>query len=241
MNFKKQIVVETIVVDVVRKDIKNLHLRVRPPIGNVDVVAPYRVTDHTIRSFLMSKLDWIKKHQLKFEGRQNHLELEFICGENHLYQGRYYLLNVIYCDSRPKVEIRDNAYIDLYVKLGANQLQRQKIMTEWYRSELKKQLSSLIEKWKYFIGVEVDSWGIKKMKTKWGSCNQRDRRIWLNLELAKKPLHCLEFIIVHELTHLLERGHNDRFKALMDRFMPEWRYYKKELNRIIPPPTDSFY
>jgi predicted metal-dependent hydrolase len=117
MNFKKQIVVETIVVDVVTKDIKNLQLRVRRPVGNADVVAPYRITDHTIRSVLMSKLDWIRKHQLKFEGRQNHLEPEFISGENHLYQGRYYLLNVIYYDSRPKVEIRDNAYIDLYVSL----------------------------------------------------------------------------------------------------------------------------
>lgn len=239
-SFKNKIVVGDIVVDVVRKDIKNLHLRVRPPQGKVHVTAPYRITDYSIRSFIVSKLSWIKKHQLKFEGMRDQLELEYISGENHLYQGKSYLLNVIYYDATPKVEIRDNTYIDLYVRPGSNQLQREKVINDWYRSQLKEQVPYLLEKWEYVIGVELNDWGIKKMKTRWGSCNQRDKRIWLNLELAKKPLHCLEFIIVHELTHLLERRHNDRFKALMDNFVPEWRYYKEELNRTVAPDDDFF-
>lgn len=239
-SFKNKIVVGDIVVDVIRKNIKNLHLRVHPPQGKVHVTAPYRITDYSIRSFIVAKLSWIKKHQLKFEGMRDHLELEYVSGENHFYQGKSYLLNVIYYDATPKVEIRDNTYIDLYVRPGSNQLQREKVINDWYRSQLKEQVPYLLEKWEYVIGVELNDWGIKKMKTRWGSCNQRDKRIWLNLELAKKPLHCLEFIIVHELTHLLERRHNDRFKALMDNFMPEWRYCKEELNRTVMPDDDFF-
>jgi predicted metal-dependent hydrolase len=119
------------------------------------------------------------------------------------------------------------------VKPGRNQLQRKKVITEWYRSQLKKQIPGLIEKWEHIVGVEINDWCVKKMKTRWGTCNRKAKRIWINLELAKKPLHCLEFIIVHELTHLIERYHNDRFKGLMDGFMPQWRLYKEELNRVI--------
>ena len=206
--------------------------------GRVRIAAPLRIDDEAVRLFVISKIHWIKKHQSKFDNQERQSEREFISGESHYYFGDRYLLNVIYHDSKPKVEIRNKTYIDLYVRLGSNQLQRQKVMTEWYRSELKDQVPTLIDKWKYIVGVEIDDWSIKKMKTRWGSCNRKNKRIWLNLELAKKPLHCLEFIIVHELTHLLERHHNEHFKSLMDNFMPNWRFYKEELNRFILPYND---
>ncbi|MFH0957655.1 MAG: SprT family zinc-dependent metalloprotease [Pseudomonadota bacterium] len=238
-SFKDKIVIEGIVVDVVRKDIKNLHLRVRPPKGTVDVTVPYRISNCAIRSFIVSKLDWIKKHQIKIQDLRNQLELKYVSGENHLFQGKSYPLKIIYRDAAPRVEIRDNAYIDLYVRPDSNQLQREKAINDWYRSSLKEKVPPLVVKWRYIIAVELTAWGIKKMKTRWGSCNQRDKRIWLNLELAKKPLHCLEFIIVHELTHLLERRHNNHFKGLMDNFMPDWRHYKEELNRIAAPDREG--
>ena len=227
-----QIEVGNIVIDVVRKNIKNLHLAVYPPTGRVRIAAPLRVNDNAIRLFIVSKIGWIKKHQSEFEAHNREPEREFVSGESHHYQGQSYLLNVIYHDAGPKVEIRDRTYIDLYVKPGSNQLQQQKVMTEWYRSELKKQIPGLIEKWEHIVGVAINDWCVKQMKTRWGTCNRKAKRIWINLELAKKPLHCLEFIIVHELTHLIERYHNDHFKALMDGFMPQWRLYKKELNRF---------
>lgn len=228
-----QIEVGNIVVDVVRKDIKNLHLRVYHPTGRVRIAAPLRINDETIRSFIVSKIGWIKKHQSKIDGQERQPVRQFVSGESHHYQGQSYLINVIYHDAGPKVEIRDRTYIDLYVKPGSNQLQRKKVITEWYRSQLKKQIPGLIEKWEHIVGVEINDWCVKKMKTRWGTCNRKAKRIWINLELAKKPLHCLEFIIVHELTHLIERYHNDRFKGLMDGFMPQWRLYKEELNRVI--------
>ena len=236
---QNKIEVGNIVVDVVRKDIKNLHLSVYRPTGRVRISAPLQINDETIRLFIVSKIGWIKKHQSKLGAHNRGPEREFVSGESHHYLGQSYLLNVIYHDARPKVELRDRIYIDLYVKPGSNQLQRQKAMTEWYRSELKKQIPGLIEKWKHIVGVEINDWCVKKMKTRWGTCNRKAKRIWINLELAKKPLHCLEFIIVHELSHLIERYHNDHFEALMDGFMPQWRLYKKELNRLIVPQNDS--
>lgn len=123
--------------------------------------------------------------------------------------------------------------MDLYVRPGSDRAKREKVMIEWYRSKLKEQIPDLIEKWQWVIGVQIHDWRIKKMKTRWGSCNRKTKRIWLNLELAKKPLNCLEFIIVHELTHLIERRHNKIFKTHMDEFMPQWRIYEDELKSTI--------
>ena len=239
MNTKNhQIIIDDITVEVVKKDIKNLNLSFSHPTGRVHVSAPLRINDNAIRLFIVSKIHWIKKHQSKFDNQERQSEREFISDESHYYFGKRYLLNVIYHDSKPKVEIRNKTHIDLYVRLGSNQLQRQKVMTEWYRYQLKEQVPNLIDKWKYIVGVEINDWSVKKMKTRWGSCNRKNKRIWLNLELSKKPIHCLEFIIVHELTHLLERHHNEHFKSLMDGFMPNWRLYKEELNRFILPCND---
>jgi predicted metal-dependent hydrolase len=232
-----QITVSDLVIDVERKDIKNLHLAVYPPDGRVRIAAPLRIDDEAVRLFVISKLSWIKKHKAKFAAQERQSKREFVSGESHYFQGKRYLLNVIYHKGNPKVEIRNNTYIDLYVREGSDEAQRKKVMMDWYRRQLKADIPPLIEKWAATLGVQVNDWGVKQMKTKWGTCNIQAKRIWLNLELAKKDKHCLEYVVVHEITHLLERHHNARFIALMDKFMPNWRLYKDELNRA---PLGSF-
>lgn len=226
-----QITLGNISIDVVRKDIKNLHLGVYPPNGRVRIASPLKIDDEAVRLFAISKMAWIKKHQLKFEAQQRQSKRQFVSGESHYYKGNRYLLNVIYHDAAPKVEIRNKTYIDLYIRVGSTLEQREKVLTEWYRRQLKDQIPPLIDKWQKIIGVEVSDWGIKKMKTKWGTCTIEKHRIWLNLELAKKSEHCLEYIIVHEMVHLMERNHSERFVAYMDQFIPQWHFYKDELNR----------
>ena len=225
------IVVSNISVDVVRKNIKNLHLAVYPPNGRVRVAVPLRMNDDAVRLAIISRLAWIKRHQTKFAGQERQSAREFVTGESHYFQGGRYRLNVVYRNGAPKVFIRNNTTIDLFVCEGSDRSQRQRVLTEWYRRQLKEQVPSLIDKWQPVVNVSVAEWGVKQMKTRWGTCNSKAHRIWLNLELAKKPVHCLEYIIVHEMLHLLERNHSDRFKALMDRFMPLWRSYREELNQ----------
>jgi predicted metal-dependent hydrolase len=152
--------------------------------------------------------------------------------ESHYFQGKRYLLRIIEQDAPPKVIFKTKTYIDLYVRPDTDTEQRQTIINEWYRAELKKLIQPIIDKWQTRIGVTVDDWQVKQMKTKWGTCNIEKKRIWINLELAKKPLNCLEYIVVHEMIHLLERHHNDRFLALVESFLPQWKFYKEELNRF---------
>lgn len=228
-----QMTVGDLLIDVVRKDIKNLHLAVYPPHGRVRIATPLKVDDERIRLFAISKLSWIKKQQAKFQSQVRQSPREFISGESHYFKGHRYLLNVIYHKSSPKVVIRNKTYLDLYVREGSNQAQRERVLTDWNRQQLKQEIPLLLEKWQRIIGVTVNEWGIKKMKTKWGTCNIQAKRIWLNLELIKKPPHCLEYVLVHELVHLLERHHNDKFQAYMSRFMPSWRFYKEELKKSL--------
>jgi hypothetical protein len=226
-----QIIVNGFVVDVVRKNIKNLHLGVYPPNGRVRVAAPLRINDEAVRLLIISKLAWIKRQQAKFEAQERQSAREYVSGESHYYQGRRYLLNVIEQKGSPAVILRNNKTMDLFVRPDSDASQRERVLIAWYRQRLKEEIALLIAKWEPIIGVEVAEWRVKQMKTKWGTCNIRAHRIWLNLELVKKPLHCLEYIIVHEMVHLLERHHNDRFLAYMNRFMPLWQYYREELNR----------
>ncbi|MEA3326082.1 MAG: SprT family zinc-dependent metalloprotease [Chloroflexota bacterium] len=225
-----QITVNDLVVDVHRKDIKNLHLGVYPPEGRVRVAAPLNIDDEAVRLFVISKLGWIKKQQREFLAQPRQSKREYISGESHYFLGDRYLLNVVYRKGHPKVSIRNKTYLDLFVREGSDLAYRKRVMTEWYRSELKALAAPLVEKWKTEMDVPLTHWGIRSMKTKWGSCNIEKGRILLNLELAKKPQHCVEYIIVHELVHLLGRHHNDRFVALMDQYMPQWRLYRDELN-----------
>lgn len=225
-----QITISDLVINIDRKDIKNIHLGVYPPDGRVRMAVPLKVNDEVVRLFAISKLAWIKKHQANFKAQERESKKEFISGETHYFQGKDYLLNVIYYNGKNQVKIRDNTYIDLYVQEGSDEAQRQKVMINWYRQQLKEDIPLLIEKWSKIINVQVNDWGIKQMKTKWGTCNIEAKRIWLNLELAKKDPHCLEYVVVHEMTHLLERHHNERFTILMNKFLPNWRFYKDELN-----------
>ena len=225
-----QIKVSGLLVDVVRKDIKNLHLAVYPPSGRVRVATPLRVNDEAVRLAVISRLAWIKRQQAKFAGQDRQSAREYVTGESHYFQGQRYRLNVVAQDGRAHVVIRNNRTIDLFVREGSGTAQRERVFLAWYRQQLKALIPPLIEQWEANIGVKVAEWGVKQMKTKWGACNIKARRIWLNLELAKKPVHCLEYIIVHEMVHLLERNHSDRFSTLMDQFMPQWRLYRDELN-----------
>lgn len=154
-----------------------------------------------------------------------------LLARGHYYQGNRYLLNMIYREGTPAVSIRNNKMLDLFVRPGSDTSERERVSTTWYRRQLKEAIGPLIAKWEKIIGVQVDEWNVKQMKTKWGTCNIEARRIWLNLELIKKPVYCLEYIIVHEMIHLLERHHNERFLQYMSRFMPLWQHYRKELKR----------
>jgi hypothetical protein len=226
----KQIEVSGIAVEVVRKAIKNLHIGVYPPDGRVRVAAPSRMAMEAIRLALIGKLGWIRKHQVRFAGQERQSPREYISGETHYYQGRRHRLNIQLHAGRPTVALRHGT-LELQIAPDTSIEQREALLYNWYRRQLKQQIPELLAKWEAVIGVQAAEWGVKRMKTRWGTCNPTARRIWLNLELIKKPLHCLEYIIVHELVHLLERHHNARVASLMDQFMPLWRQYREELNR----------
>ena len=227
-----RIEVDGLIVDVVRKQIKNLHLAVYPPNGRIRVAAPIRVNDEAVRLAVISKLGWIKRQQVKFEEQERESIREYVSGESHYFQGNRYLLNVIEDNCAPHVKIRNKKRIDLFIRPNSTHAQRERVFSAWYREHLSEVLSSLIAKWEKKIAVRAHESVIKKMKTKWGSCNIENRRILINLELAKKSERCLEYIVAHELIHLLERLHNDRFLSLMNKFMPNWKKYRDELNRM---------
>ena len=236
-NISKKITIDLstsnypMLIEVEQKDIKNIHLSVYPPDGKVKIAAPLRMDKDTIRVFAINKLSWIRKQQQIFRNQERESEREYITKESHYFQGKRYLLKIIEQNSKPKVVLK-YSYIELYIRPNTPKEKRQEIIEEWYREEMKKNIPKMIEKWEKKIGVKINDFGIRKMQTKWGSCNIEAKRIWLNLELAKKPLVCLEYVIVHELVHLLERNHNDRFKNLMTEFMPKWRFYRDELNNL---------
>lgn len=217
--------------EVVRKPIKNLHLSVHPPEGRVRVSAPLRIEDEAVRLAVVSRLRWIRRHQKTFADQPRQSQREMVSGESHYFMGRRYRLRVLEHDGPNRVSRNGNSELTMMVRPGTGRDKRERFLNDWYRRHMKSLVPELISQWQPVIGVQVADWGIKKMKTRWGSCNIRDHRVWLNLELAKKPPHCLEYVLVHEMVHLLERRHNDRFKELMDKFMPQWRLYRGELNQ----------
>lgn len=226
----EQLRLGSITVDVVQKNIKNIHLSVYPPTGRARISAPFRINPDTIRVFAISKLAWIKRQQAKLKTQEREAPREFLNRESHYFNGKRYLLKVIEQDAVPRVELK-HSIIELYVRPQTGREKKKNLLDEWYRSQLKALLPRLIAEWEKKMNVKVNEFGIKKMKTKWGTCNRKAKRIWLNLELAKKPSECLEYIVVHEMTHLLERNHNDRFISLMNEFLPKWSFFKEELNR----------
>ncbi|WP_367752481.1 M48 family metallopeptidase [Flavobacterium sp. WC2430] len=229
-----------ITVEVTQKDIKNVHLSVYPPFGQVKIAAPERMDLDTIRIYAISKLTWIRKQQAKIKSQKREAPREYLTKESHYYFGKRYLLKVIEHNASPVVKLKHNT-IELYIRPATSTEKRKEILEEWYRGQLKVKIPELISKWEIVMGVNVNDFGIKKMKTKWGTCNIGAKRIWLNLELAKKPVSCLEYIIIHEMTHLLERNHNTRFVALMNSFLPNWREVKEELNKLPVSHTEWMY
>lgn len=226
----KRISVSGIAVEVVRKDIKNLHLGVYPPLGRVRVAAPLVISDEAVRLAVIDKLGWIKRQRAQFAKQPRQSEREMVNGESHYFLGRRYRLRVHEVGAPARVALRGVASIDLFVRPGSSVERREAVLLDWHRASLRSVITDLLAHWQPKLGVQATHWGIKKMKTKWGSCNVSARRIWLNLELAKKPVQCLEYIVVHELVHLLERNHTERFTALMDRHLPDWRTRREVLN-----------
>jgi predicted metal-dependent hydrolase len=228
---QRRIQLGDIAVDVVRKDIRNIHLSVHPPTGRVRIAAPERMSLDTVRVFAIAKLPWIKKQQRKLLEQERETPREYIDRESHYVWGNRYLLKVIEADRPRSVELSRGRMI-LLVRRGTETTKRQAILDEWYRGQLRTVLPPLIAKWERLMGVKVRRVFIQRMKTKWGSCNHRAGSIRLNTDLARKPRECLEYIVVHEMVHLLEPTHNERFMALMEQFMPKWQSHRDALNRL---------
>jgi predicted metal-dependent hydrolase len=229
----RTVTVNNIQVEVEWKKIKNIHLTIYPPGARVHVSAPRQMTEEAVRLFVISKLTWINKRIEILQNQPRQTPREYVSGENHYFKGCRYRLNVIEQEAPPKVELHGNQHINLYVRSGATLEKKEEVMREWYREELKLILAPLVSKWETLLGVKTSHWEVTKMKTLWGSCNIRTKRLNFNLELAKKPLHCIEYIVAHEAAHLLVRLHNKRFAALLDTYMPNWRQLQKELNDFI--------
>ena len=227
----KKFHISGIPVRVVRKHIKNLHIGVYPPNGSVRVAVPVRLDDVAIRLAVISKLGWIRRKREEFSRQDRQSPRQFITGESHYFEGKRYRLDVTERDSPPNVRLVGNSKIELSVRPGTDRNTREAIVHGWYRRKLRDRLPALVLKWEPLVGEHVAEVGIRKMKTRWGTCNRDARRVWLNLELAKKPTNCLEYILVHEMVHLIERGHNERFRCRMDRLMPMWRFHRDQLNR----------
>lgn len=218
-------------VEVIRKAIKNLHLGVYPPHGRVRVASPLHLDDEAVRLAIVSRLGWIRRKQAEFQRQERLSRREFVSGESHYFAGRRYRLNVTERSGRPAVRLLNNTMMALRLPPGADRQAREAVLNRWYRRKLRERLPGLLATWEPKVGVQVNEVRIRKMKTLWGSCNVDARRVWLNLELAKKPVSCLAYVLVHEMVHLIERRHNDRFYELMSRFMPQWQLHRDELNR----------
>jgi predicted metal-dependent hydrolase len=226
-----QIQLGDIAVEVMFKDIKNIHLSVYPPTGRVRISAPARMSIDTIRAFAISRLGWIRSQQKKLCEQARETPREYLDRESHYVWGRRCLLRIVEEDTAPRVELKHTRIV-LRIRPGADEAKKQAAIAQWYRAQIKAEVPPLIAKWERLMGVTVGQFFVQHMKTKWGSCNPDKRTIRLNADLAKKPRECLEYIVVHEIAHLLEPTHNARFIALMDRFMPNWPLRRDQLNQL---------
>ena len=219
-------------IDVVLKNIKNLHLTILPPLGRVRISAPKRMKLENIKMFALTKLVWIKKQQAKMLSQEREAKKDYVSNEEHYFLGEKYLLEVVQTSKKPSVEVVDGQII-LSVKANFTQMQIKNLLQEWYRSELKKIVWQMIAKWEKTMNLQIVELQIRQMKTRWGSCHTGKKKIIINLELAKKPLHCLEYVVVHEMVHLFERKHNQRFKNYMTHYLPNWKACKQQLNSLL--------
>lgn len=220
-----------ITVEVVLKDIKNVHLSVNPPTGRVRIAAPLRTSQDVIRVFAISKLGWIRKQQAKLRDQERETPREYVDRESHYVWGKRYLLKVIEVDATPSVELKHSRVI-LRIRAGTGGEGRGAVMDRWYREQVKSAVPPLVAKWEPLMGVSVKRFFVQRMKTKWGSCSTVSGSIRLNTDLAKKPRECLEYLVVHEMVHLLEPTHNERFVTLMEQFIPKWRFHREQLNQL---------
>lgn len=219
-----------IAIEVVRKAIKNLHVGVYPPTGRVRVAVPRHLHDDAVRLAVVSRLSWIRRKQKEFAGQDRQSRRELVSGESHYFKGRRYLLEVKERDSKPGVRLTSPTTLELRVAPTCDRSRRDTILQRWYRQELRAMIPAMLAKWEPRVGKTVAEVRIKRMKTRWGSCNADARRIWLNLELIKKPVTCVEYVLIHELVHLHERHHTERFQAWMEKLMPSWRLHRDALN-----------
>jgi predicted metal-dependent hydrolase len=216
---------------VLRKDIKNLHLSVLPPLGKVRVAAPRHMKLDTIRVFVISKLAWIRNQQRKMRAQDRETPREYLDRESHYVWGRRYLLRRVEKHAAPAIDLKHSKLV-MQVRPGTDEPRCQQILEAWYREQIRGAIPGLIDKWQPIIGVRVGRVFVQRMKTRWGGCNPQSGAIRLNTDLAKKPPECLEYIVVHEMAHLLEPTHNARFVALMNLFLPAWQQLRKRLNEL---------
>lgn len=231
-NEKQSISIRGITVQVVKKNVKNLHISALPPNGNVRITAPLKMQDEAIRMAVISRSSWIKKQQTKFKNQERQSRREYVSGESHYFLGKPYRLKVETSPDKPAIFIRSKTQMVMQISKNSSSESRGELLTKWYRAQLKNTLEKLIPKWEKKMKAKLNKFGIRHMKTRWGSCSQEQKSIWLNLELIKKPSTSIEYVLVHELCHLKEKKHNDAFLALMDKYIPKWRMYKDELNKL---------
>ena len=225
----KEIVIEDISVFIIRKPIKNMYLRIKPPNGRVEITAPRNIREREILDFANRKLSWIRKQRKRMAEKSLSSEKEYQTGDEVFVFGRRCCLEVSATDKKGYVE-QNGDRLFLYAKDGSTAQQRERILHEWYRTILKAAVPEILEQCEAIAGVSADEWRIKNMRTRWGTCNVRERRIWISLKLAEKPPECLSFVILHELTHLYERGHTRRFYELLTLFCPDWKRVMYLLN-----------
>jgi predicted metal-dependent hydrolase len=228
---RTQIYLGDISLDVVRKAIKNVHLSVHPPTGTIRIAAPSRMSLDSIRVFAIAKIDWIRRAQIKLSRQERETPRDYIERESHYLWGHRYLLRVVESEDTPAIEIAHSRIV-FQVKPEWSAARRDAFFEAWYRTQLKAAVPEVIARWEPLIDVEVKRFFVQRMRTQWGSCNARAGSIRLNTDLAKKPREHLEYIVVHEMVHLLEPTHNANFSARMDQLMPNWRLVRDELNRL---------
>ncbi len=219
-------------VEVIKKNIKNLHIGVCPPEGKVRVAAPSHMADEAIKLAVLTRLGWIMRKKNLFMKQARESIRNMVNGESHYFQGKRYRLEIFERDRPPTIFLKNKKKMILIIRPNTSTEKRRDILNHWYRFHLRTLVTPMIKKWEQVLGVDVNEWGVRRMKVKWGSCNPETKRILINLELAKKPVECLEYIVVHEMIHLLERHHNERFFYLMNKYLPSWEVLRDRLNSL---------
>lgn len=220
-----------LVIDVAKKDVKNIHLSVKPPLGAVVISAPLHMSANAIRAFAIGKLKWIRQQQAKLQSQMRETPREYLERESHYVWGRRCLLKIVEHEAAPRVEVKHNRLL-LFVRSNTHEKLRAEIIERWYRDQLRETARPMTAHWQSKLGVVVKQLFVQRMKTRWGSCNPVAKTVRLNTDLAKKPRGCLEYILVHELLHLIEPNHGAEFVALMDRFLPSWQDRRDQLNQL---------